>query len=74
MGWPYPNYPYSVTTVTTTPILSPIPGPMPYSYKIADVDIAYVRFHILTNIRISNDIFNPGIDYKAARPPFKISL
>ena len=46
LGWPSHHYPPSTTTVTTTPILSPIPGPRPYSYKFSKVDIAYSRFHM----------------------------
>ena len=46
MGWSSQNYPFYATTVTTTPLLSPIPGPMPYSYKFAKVDIAYGRCHM----------------------------
>ena len=45
MGWLSYNYPCFATTVTITPLLSPIPGPMPYSYKFAKLDMSYVRFH-----------------------------
>ena len=46
IGLAYHNYPSSITTVTTTPLLYPIPAPMPYSCKFANVDIAYGRFHM----------------------------
>ena len=47
-GFAISNYLSSTTTVTTTTLLSPITGPMPYSYKLAKVDIAYSRFHMET--------------------------
>ena len=40
------NYPSSTTTVTTNPLLYPIPVPMPYSCKFAKVEISYGRFHM----------------------------
>ena len=46
IGLAISNYPSSTTTVTTTPLVFPIPGPMPYSCKFAKVDISYVRFHM----------------------------
>ena len=35
----------SLFNVTATPLLSPIPGPMPYSYKFEKLTIAYIIFH-----------------------------
>ena len=40
------NYPSSTTTFTSTPILSPIPVPMPYYCKFSKADISYGRFHM----------------------------
>ena len=46
IGLAISNYPSSTTTVTNNPVLSPIPGPMPYSCKFEKLDIAYGRFHM----------------------------
>ena len=46
IGLDISHYSSSTTNVTTTPPLSPIPVPMPYSCKFAKVDIACCRFHM----------------------------
>ena len=46
IGLDISHYSSSTTNVTTTPLLSPLPGPMPYSCKFFKVDILYVRFHM----------------------------
>ena len=46
IGFAISHYPSSAKTFRTTPILSPIPGPMTYCCKFAKVDVANGRFNI----------------------------